>query len=116
MRIQFLALLSTFVSLACLSSAHHEHSVDSREFVDGLSTGDFPTRDLGDISAREIIGQLRERLERRDRAGTGRWCCPECGKEFKNNVIALGHEMNSGGKHKVYALKRLEHCPWVGKR
>ncbi|KAF6750959.1 hypothetical protein DFP72DRAFT_908929 [Ephemerocybe angulata] len=112
MRIQFLALLSTFVSLACLSSAHHEHSVDSRELVDALSTGDLPTRDLGDISMREIIDELSERLERR---GPGRWCCPECGKEFKNDVMALGHEMNVGGSHKVYALKTRQHCPWVGK-
>ncbi|KAF6750957.1 hypothetical protein DFP72DRAFT_908928, partial [Ephemerocybe angulata] len=79
MRVHFLALLSTFVSLACLSSAHHEHSVDSREFVDALST--VQTRDLGDISTREIIGEINERLERRNFA---RWCCPECKKEFKN--------------------------------
>ncbi|KAF6750954.1 hypothetical protein DFP72DRAFT_908926 [Ephemerocybe angulata] len=89
MRVHFLALLSTFVSLASLSSAHHENSVDSRE---------------------EIIGEINERLERRR---AGKWCCTECEKEFENDDMALGHEKSV--KHTVYALKNRKHCPWAGK-
>ncbi|KAF6741183.1 hypothetical protein DFP72DRAFT_893038 [Ephemerocybe angulata] len=113
MRLQFIALLSTFVSLASLSSAHPEHSVDSREFVDALSTGDLLTRDLGEISTREIIRELSQRLEQRaPPARADRWCCHGCTREFSSIWGATNHENNFGLlTHPVYALGNRQKCP-----
>ncbi|KAF6746680.1 hypothetical protein DFP72DRAFT_855215 [Ephemerocybe angulata] len=116
-----LALIPLALSLGLLANAY-DHTFDSREYVDELSVREdhfgkaLATREiLSEISTRELVNVLSERLERRNRTckkcgtmvgsgddkcpttkpqhsltqGTdGKWSCGICG--YKSNTRALG--------------------------
>ncbi|KAF6746466.1 hypothetical protein DFP72DRAFT_1175583 [Ephemerocybe angulata] len=83
MRVPLFTLLSCALSLASHIAAYGDHSLEAREAIDavlaerGLYENDLSVRELlADVSTRELIGELSERLERRAND------CLECGKSF----------------------------------
>ncbi|KAF6752488.1 hypothetical protein DFP72DRAFT_1171675 [Ephemerocybe angulata] len=93
MRLSFVALFSIFASMACTGYAHsdHDHALHAREFMDDLSS------QLSDISTRDLVSALGERLERR--RNSPRKCCRTCGKVFPNTErrSVLGHSCDGDG-------------------
>ncbi|KAF6745073.1 hypothetical protein DFP72DRAFT_1051557 [Ephemerocybe angulata] len=83
MRVPLFTLLSCALSLASHIAAYGDHSLEAREAIDavlaerGLYENDLSVREpLADVSTRELIGELSERLERRAND------CLDCGKSF----------------------------------
>ncbi|KAF6748311.1 hypothetical protein DFP72DRAFT_1074391 [Ephemerocybe angulata] len=78
-----LSLFPLVLSLRLLANAHSvgDHTLESRDFVDELSVREpeFPSLDareiLSDISTRELIDELSDRLERR----AFKYNCKVCG-------------------------------------
>ncbi|KAF6750572.1 hypothetical protein DFP72DRAFT_1048322 [Ephemerocybe angulata] len=84
-----LSLFPLVLSLRLLANAHSvgDHTLESRDFVDELSVREpeftsLDARDtFSDISTRELIDELSDRLERR----VFRWHCKRCQMEFTTN-------------------------------
>ncbi|KAF6750592.1 hypothetical protein DFP72DRAFT_851669 [Ephemerocybe angulata] len=89
-----LALIPIVAALASYVKAHSDPSFDAREYTDELAArGDAYTEALErreimtDISTRELIQELSERLERRE--GEKQKKCKYCGRTFKSKRIPV---------------------------
>ncbi|KAF6753725.1 hypothetical protein DFP72DRAFT_1069292 [Ephemerocybe angulata] len=86
-----LTLVPILLSLATsFVSAYHDHtaSLHAREYIDSLAARDLHVQ-LSDLSTRDLIGELSERLERRYK-----WKCGKCKRTFdtsKGDVSASDH-------------------------
>ncbi|KAF6753884.1 hypothetical protein DFP72DRAFT_1127596 [Ephemerocybe angulata] len=92
MQLSLLALLPLFISLASIVNAHHDglHARDELSDIRSLDESQLSLRELlGDVTTRELIDELTERLERRTI-----YTCPYpntgCKKTFNNHDKARG--------------------------
>ncbi|KAF5335341.1 hypothetical protein D9611_011738 [Ephemerocybe angulata] len=103
MRVSIVSIVSLTLALANFVSAHSDDILHAREYVDDLSVRDIGDA-LADISTRDLISELSERLERR---GGELLQCPHCFRRFvnPNNLAAHIAEEHSGNQRKVNARK-----------
>ncbi|KAF6744394.1 hypothetical protein DFP72DRAFT_83008 [Ephemerocybe angulata] len=97
MRVSAFTLISIVASLATYVAAHSESTYDARELVDEFATRNLEAFDyalerreiLDDLSTRDLIDELSDRLERRagEKLQKG-FKCPYCGKNYKNEADA----------------------------
>ncbi|KAF6742256.1 hypothetical protein DFP72DRAFT_69483 [Ephemerocybe angulata] len=76
MRVSILSLLPFALALASFANAHvdYDHSLSARDYLDELSVASLERRELlGDLTTRELIEELSERLDRR---GGQTFTCP----------------------------------------
>ncbi|KAF5335283.1 hypothetical protein D9611_011744 [Ephemerocybe angulata] len=66
MRVSILSIVSLTLALANFVSGHSDDALHAREYVDDLSLRETNTDVLADISTRDLISELSERLERRE--------------------------------------------------
>ncbi|KAF5331374.1 hypothetical protein D9611_011799 [Ephemerocybe angulata] len=80
MQFSLLALLPVFISLASIVNAHHDLGLHARDELSATRSFDesqLSLRELlGEMTTRELIEEVTERLERRKVSGT----CPYCKK------------------------------------
>ncbi|KAF6750189.1 hypothetical protein DFP72DRAFT_851879 [Ephemerocybe angulata] len=99
MRVPLFTLLSCALSLASYAAAHGDHSFEAREAIDtvlaerGLYENDLSVQELlTDVSTRELLGELSERLEVR-----ADFICqvPGCGTKFPSEHPLTAHMNNA---------------------
>ncbi|KAF6747400.1 hypothetical protein DFP72DRAFT_1174905 [Ephemerocybe angulata] len=104
MQFSLLALLPLFVSLASIVSARHDHGLHARDELSATRSFDesqLSLRELlGDMTTRELIEELTERMERR-----GLRSCPYCKVAFANTERVLGHIQSDH-------WSSIEDCPY----
>ncbi|KAF5335285.1 hypothetical protein D9611_011742 [Ephemerocybe angulata] len=81
MRVSILSIFSLTLALANFVSAHSDDTLNAREYVDDLSVRETSADVLADISTRDLISELSDRLERR---GGELLKCPHCPRQFVN--------------------------------
>ncbi|KAF5335411.1 hypothetical protein D9611_011745 [Ephemerocybe angulata] len=105
MRVSIVSIVSLTLALANFVYAHSDDTLHAREYVDGLSVREIGDA-LADISTRDLISELSERLERRE--GGELLQCPHCFRRFvnPNNLAAHIQEEHSGNQRKVNHRRR----------
>ncbi|KAF6745822.1 hypothetical protein DFP72DRAFT_1153484 [Ephemerocybe angulata] len=111
MRLSLIAL----IPLTAFLSVVHAHTHEAREHIDELATRAFKTsllttrQDLADLSTRDLLNELEDRLQRR----ADRYYCKTCFKYFYKKEKAEAHGENLG--HKAWARaknKNKSPIPW----
>ncbi|KAF5310464.1 hypothetical protein D9611_012259 [Ephemerocybe angulata] len=77
MRVSIVSIVSLTLALTNFVYAHSDDTLHAREYVDELSVRDVGDA-LADISTRDLMSELSERLERRERIHK----CPLCPSMF----------------------------------
>ncbi|KAF6745760.1 ectomycorrhizas-regulated small secreted protein [Ephemerocybe angulata] len=105
MRVSLPTLLSVAISLASIVNAHQDQTLEARDYVDKLTARevaytDLERRDLfADISTRELIDELSDRLERRGRY----YVCNDCGMKWswRSDGERTSCKKSKTGRHEV---------------
>ncbi|KAF5310481.1 hypothetical protein D9611_012278 [Ephemerocybe angulata] len=93
MRLSLIAL----IPLTAFCSAVHAHTHEAREHIDELATRAFKNslittrQDLADLSTRDLLNELEDRLQRRK----NRWVCVICGNPYFTLQSAEAHVKTS---------------------
>ncbi|KAF6753739.1 hypothetical protein DFP72DRAFT_402539 [Ephemerocybe angulata] len=85
MRLTFLPVLLSLAA-SFVSAYHDDTSLDAREYIDELVARDLQLAQLSDLSTRELINELSERLQLERRVGRVKrwhWRCYPCGRWIK---------------------------------
>ncbi|KAF6746649.1 hypothetical protein DFP72DRAFT_1152081, partial [Ephemerocybe angulata] len=97
MRVSIVSIVSLTLALTNFVYAHSDDTLHAREYVDELSV-----RDIGDalahISTRDLMSELSERLERRERIHK----CPLCPSMF---MVANSFDDHLRKEHPGYRLQ-----------
>ncbi|KAF5331258.1 hypothetical protein D9611_013123 [Ephemerocybe angulata] len=112
MRVSILSIVSLTLALANFVSGHSDDAHRAREYVDDISVRETSTDVLADISTRDLISELSERLERRGGTPHVLMKCPHCPRQFvvrtNYNEHILEHALPN---HAIGQALKCPYCP-----